>query len=93
MAERRGMVGRFGNPPAVLGLAAGILRVFHPLHRSGGRLAGNGRDRRGGSEDPAVAVSPDTTPVGAAPNRDRSGRPGGRMPAIGSASAAMKSPA
>lgn len=79
MSERQGTISRFGTLLAVLGIAGGILYVVYVLYWSGERFAVIDLEPRGRSEELAVALSPDMTPVRAVLNLDYSGRLGGRI--------------
>lgn len=79
MAERRGAISQLGIGLAILGIAAGILYVFYVLYWSGERVAEIDLEPRGPSEELAVALSPEMTPVRAMLNFDYSGRLGGRI--------------
>lgn len=79
MAGKQGTISRIGSWLAILGIVAGILYVIYVLYWSGEQVAQIELEPRGRSEDLAVALSPEMTPVRAVLALEYSGRLGGRI--------------
>lgn len=79
MAGKQGTISRIGSWLAILGIVAGILYVMYVLYWSGEQVAQIELEPRGRSEDLAVALSPEMTPVRAVLALEYSGRLGGRI--------------
>lgn len=79
MAGRQTAVSRFGVLLAVLGIAGAVLYGVYVLYWSGERFAEIDLEPRGRSEELAIALSPEMTPVRAMLNLEYSGRLGERI--------------
>jgi len=79
MAANQSATNRFGALLAILGIAGAILYVLYVLSWSGERVAQIELEPRGRSEELAVALNPEMTPVRAILAVDYSGRIGGRI--------------
>lgn len=77
MAAQQGTISRIGSMLAILGIVSGILYVLYVFYWSGERVALIDLEPRGRSEELAVSLSPDMTPVRAVLGLEYSGRLGG----------------
>lgn len=79
MAGKQSKISSIGGLLAISGIVAGILYVLYVMSWSGEQVAQIALEPSGSSEELAVSLGPDMTPVRAVLGLDYSGRLGGRI--------------